>query len=160
MTQDLQLPRKWTLRAHGRQVIFVKKSNERSAHVIMKALLWALYLPQYPHLQVEIRIGDRYKPDVVQLNQHEEPEFWGEAGVVGAPKIQSLARRFRTTHLAMGKWDSNLQPHIEQVQKALNKTKRQAPFDLINFPADAAERFINEQGNIRIKFDDVEWVRL
>lgn len=160
MTRDLYLPRKWTLRAHGRQVIFVKKSNERSAHVIMKALIWALYLPQYPHLQVEIRIGDRYKPDVVQLNQHGEPEFWGEAGVVGAQKISSLGRRFRHTHLAMGKWDSNLQPYSDMVQRALRKTTRHAPFDLINFPADAAERFIDAQGNITISFDDVEWIQL
>jgi hypothetical protein len=34
----------------------------------MKALLWALYLPIYPKLSVEIAIGDRYRPDVVELD--------------------------------------------------------------------------------------------
>ncbi len=58
MTEDLLLRRKWTLRAHGRQVVFVKKPVESSTHVVMKALLWALYLPQYPDLTVEIAIGD------------------------------------------------------------------------------------------------------
>ena len=43
MTQDLFLRRKWTLRAHGQQVVFVKRANGRTAHVLMKAFLWALY---------------------------------------------------------------------------------------------------------------------
>jgi len=34
MTQDLFLRRKWTLRAHGQQVVFVERANERTAHVI------------------------------------------------------------------------------------------------------------------------------
>jgi hypothetical protein len=33
------------LRAHGEQVVFVKRANERREHVLMKAILWALYLP-------------------------------------------------------------------------------------------------------------------
>lgn len=43
VTSDLMLRRKWTLRAHGRQVVFVKKANESGEHVLMKALLWALH---------------------------------------------------------------------------------------------------------------------
>ena len=101
MTTDLMLRRKWTLRAHGRQVVFVKKSNESSEHVLMKALLWALYLPDYPELTVEISIGDRYKPDVVALDAQGSPTFWAEAGQVGVDKIQSLVRRHRRTHFAL-----------------------------------------------------------
>ena len=74
MGSDLLLRRKWTLRAHGRQVVFVKRQNESREHVIMKALLWALYLPEYPHLLVETSIGDRFKPDVVQLAPDGTPE--------------------------------------------------------------------------------------
>ena len=48
MTDELFLRRKWTLRAHDRQVVFVKKSYESDTHVLMKALLWALYLPDVP----------------------------------------------------------------------------------------------------------------
>jgi hypothetical protein len=72
---DLYLRRKLTLRAHGEQVVFVKKKRERIEHVLMKAFLWALYLPEYPDLTVEIRVGDRYKPDVVGLDERGQPTF-------------------------------------------------------------------------------------
>jgi hypothetical protein len=53
-TTDLVLRRKWTFKAHGKQVVFVRRPIESSEHVLMKALLWALYLPDYPSLSVEI----------------------------------------------------------------------------------------------------------
>ena len=160
MTSELYLRRKWTLRAYDKQVVFVKRSNERPEHVVMKALIWALYLPEYPDLIVEFPVGDRYKPDVVSLDEQGKPRFWGEAGQVGAAKIRSLARRYRSTHFVMGKWDTRLDPFIELVSGAIQGVKRSAPFDLIGFPDDSVERFINEQGQIHIRREDVTWVRL
>ena len=110
MTDELLLRRKWTLRAHGRQVVFVKKAFESDTHVLMKALLWALYLPAYPGLTVEVAVGDRYKPDVVALDARDEPLFWGEAGDVTTAKIRSLTRRYRNTHFALAKWDGARSP--------------------------------------------------
>lgn len=163
MTSDLHLRRKWTLRAHGQQVVFLKRSNERSAHVIMKALLWALYLPQYPDLKVEVSIGDRFKPDVVSLPAYDpfaEPRFWAEAGQVSVDKITSLARRFRQTHFAMAKWSTSLAPFEALVRTALSQTRHAAPFDLLCFPADSADRFIDADGEIHITHADVEWIQL
>jgi hypothetical protein len=71
---------KWTLRSGGQTVVFAKKSNEKASHVLMKAFLWALYLPKYPDITVEIHVGDRYKPDVVSLDERRQPIFWGESG--------------------------------------------------------------------------------
>ena len=94
MTQDLLLRRKWKLRAHDQQVIFVKKAGESAEHVLMKAFIWALYLPDYPDMLVEVRIGDRYKPDLVSMDPVQAaPRFWGEAGQVGRAKIHKLVRR-------------------------------------------------------------------
>jgi hypothetical protein len=160
MTSELMLRRKWTLRAHGKQVVFVKKTNESAEHVIMKALLWALYLPDYPEMSVEIRIGDRYKPDVVALDNDGKPRFWGESGQVGAEKIRALARRYRATHFAIAKWDARLDPFVELVKEALDGVKRSAPFDLIGFPADSVERFIDDEGQIQIRHDQIKWMRL
>jgi hypothetical protein len=159
MTSDLFLRRKWTLRAHGRQVVFVKRSNERAEHVLMKAFLWALYLPAYPNLAVEVRVGDRYKPDVVALGTDGRPIFWGEAGQVGLEKIHSLARRYRDTHFAIAKWDIRLDPYLVLVSDALNGLRRSAPLDLLCFPPDSAERFMDEWGYIHLTHDDLEWVR-
>lgn len=156
---ELGLRRKWTLRAHGRQVVFVKKPAESAEHVVMKALIWALYLPQYPDLIVEIPVGDKYKPDVVSLDAQGEPVFWGEAGDVSTAKIRSLARRHKRTHFALAKWATRLDPLAAIVKDAVNGVNRAAPFDLISFPEDAAERFIDDDGVIRISRDDVVWVR-
>lgn len=158
---DLELRRKLTLRAHGRQVVFVKRPIEHSRHVLMKAFIWALYLPDYPALGVEIDIGDRYKPDVVQLDISSKPQFWGEAGEVGREKIRALARRYRDTHFCIARWDERLAPLAEIVGAALRDVRRGAPFDLLRIPPDAAERFIEADGEIRIGHGDLpEWVRL
>ncbi|MBS3782873.1 MAG: hypothetical protein KGY78_00355 [Anaerolineae bacterium] len=160
MTQDLFLRRKWTLRAHGEQVVFVKRVNERREHVLMKAFLWALYLPTYPDLLVEVSVGDRYKPDVVSLDGRGEPRFWGEAGHVSPSKIHSLVRRYRETHFALAKWDTELAPFIEMVEDALAGLDRQAPFDLLCFSTDSAQRFIGNRGQIELKHEDIDWTRL
>lgn len=158
--EDLYLRRKWTLRAHDKRVIFYKKRNESSRHVFMKAFIWALYLPQYADLRVEVSIQDHYKPDVVALDWRERPIFWGEAGEVGQRKIRTLLRRYRHTHFVMAKWDTRLAPYIDIVQRAAKKRARHAPFDLIRFPADSAERFISADGVITLQHSDLEWVQL
>lgn len=160
MTSDLFLRRKWTFRAYGKQVVFIKRSNERSTHVLMKAFLWALYTPLYPNLTVEVRVGDRYKPDVVALDEDGRPLFWGEAGQVGLEKIRSLLRRYRDTHFAIAKWETQLDPYVELVHDALEGLRRSAPVDLLCFPGDSAERFIDERGNIKLSLSELEQVRL
>lgn len=162
MTNELLLRRKWTLRAHGQQVVFVKKPIEHGHHVLMKAFLWALYLPQYPSLKVEISVGDRYKPDVVALPSAPpgDPLFWGEAGQVSPEKIASLGRRYRQTHFALAKWGANLYTVEQLVTAALAGIDRRAPFDILCFPTDSAERFIDDRGNIRLTHADLTWKRL
>ena len=87
MDQDLTLRRKYALKAHGRRIVLIKKAYERHSHVMMKAFLWALYLPIYPDMLLEIYVNDRYKPDVVDLDDLNIPKFWGEAGRLGLNKI-------------------------------------------------------------------------
>jgi hypothetical protein len=119
MDPELLLRRKWTLRAHGRQVVFVKRPREKTAHVVMKALLWALYLPEHPDLSVEVSVGGRYKPDVVAFGEEARPRFWGAAGEVALRKIRALALRYPDTHIALAKWDTRLEPFTALVRKAL-----------------------------------------
>lgn len=160
MPSERHLRRKLTFKAHGRQVVFVKKKQERRAHVLMKAFLWALYLPFFPDLAVEVPIGDKYKPDVVSLDASTQPRFWGEAGKVGEDKIFSITRRYPRTHFALAKWDAGLEPFAETVRAALAEASRRAPFDLIRFPPDAETRFVDAKGRIVLQHDDVEWLRL
>ncbi len=158
--EELMLPRKWTLRAQGRQVVFVKRVDESTAHVVMKALLWALYLPIYSGLAVEMPVGDRYRPDVVSIGPEGRPLFWGEAGTVAKDKLLHLVKHYKATHFALARWDEDLEVAENMVRKSLRGVERRAPFDLICFPEDSAERFINDDGVITVHHTDLEWVRL
>ena len=160
MTHDLQLRRKWTFRAHSKQMVFIKKTFESDIHVLMKAFLWALFLPDYPNLSVEIHIGNRFKPDLVQFDDNRYPIFWGEAGRVSQRKMQTLVQRFRSTHLVFAKWNMNLEPFLKFLKKRTDNSQRSAPVELISFPADSNERFIRRDGSIQIAFKDVRRVLL
>lgn len=154
LVQELMLRRKWTFRAGGQQVVFSKKANEHATHVLMKALIWALYLPAYPAMKVEVAIGDRFKPDLVQIDSRGQPQFWGESGRVGARKMQRLVQRYRATHFAFATWNADLQPLGQRLEKALPAVRR-APVDLLCFPADSDERFIDSRGDIRVRLADI-----
>ena len=172
MATDLALRRTLTLRASDgaalRKLVLVKKRGESIEHVLMKAVLWALYLPAYPEMQVEVAIGDAYKPDLVHLAPppggpaygDPEPIFWGEAGKVSAGKWASLLRRFPDTHFALARWAERLDPHVDLVRKALGGRPRRAPLDLLSVPPDAAERFLSPEGTVRVSFHDLDHVRL
>jgi len=156
--------RRWMLKAHGRHIVIVKGTHEKFEHPLMKALIWALYLPQYPYATIEVRIGDRYKPDVIAFPEeirgpYDKPVFWGEAGQVGTEKIESIARRYPQTHFVIAKWNKPLVWTLESVKEALNGLKRDAPFDVISFPEHSAN-FIDDDGQIHIGFDDVTWERV
>ncbi len=155
MTDDLTLRGKWTLRAHGKTRVFVKRSVESGAHVLMKALLWALYLPQYPDVAVEISIGHRYKPDLIAMVDG-QPCFWGECGHVGLQKLRTLLTKFRRTHFAFARWATPLRAHDEMIARAMEGVRREAPVELWRFPEDSAERFVDARGNIRLDFAQLE----
>jgi hypothetical protein len=65
VTDDLYLRRKLSVHAHGQRLVLVKRPVESTQHVLMKALVGALYLPAYPGLVVEALTAGRYQPDLV-----------------------------------------------------------------------------------------------
>ncbi len=156
---DLALRRKLSFRAEGKRLVLVKKPVESIEHVLMKAFLWALYLPDYPDLRVEVPIGHRYKPDVTALDAHGRPRFWGEAGKVSLEKLERTAARLPHTHFAFAKWAAPLRPFHTALQAVAEAAPRTAPLDLIRFPPDSAERFLEADGEIRIRREDLEWAR-
>ena len=172
MATDLALRRTLTVRASdgddSRKLVLVKKRGESIEHVLMKAVLWAIYLPDYPDVQVEVPIGDTYKPDLVAMAPppgglaygDPEPVFWGEAGKVSGDKWASLLKRYPDTHFALARWNERLDPHVAIVREALGTRPRRAPFDLLSLPRDAAERFLSDNGTLTVALTDLDHVRL
>jgi hypothetical protein len=156
---DRELRRKLTFRAHGQTLVLVKRPVESIEHVLQKALLWALYLPSYPGLRVEVPLpnASRYKPDLVAFDG-ERPVIWCQCGVVSVAKLNDLLPRRRATHFVFSKWDFS--PHALDafaglMEAALHGVRRTAPVELIGFTADSAT-FIDGRGEIEISERDVE----
>ena len=127
----------------------------------MKAFLWTLYLLEYPDLDVEVDIGDKYKPDVMAMDRRcGRPQFWGEAGAVGPDKMEHLVTHYADVPLVFGKWDRSLDSTLETVESAVHATERTAPIDLLRFPPESAERFVDEKGRISVSRGALRWVRV
>ncbi len=140
MSATEHLRRKLTVRWRGQTLVLIKRPNERAAHVIQKALLWAMYLPRYPMLRVEVPLPQpsRYKPDLLALDSQAEPIFWGECGEVAIEKLRFLLSRFRRTHFVFSKWNTRLDPFATLIDAVVHDARRAAPVELIGFPDDAA----------------------
>ncbi len=151
------LRRKLTVRAHGRSLVLVKHPLESTGHVLQKALLWALYLPHYPDLRVEVSLPtpSRYKPDLLALDAQQHPIFWGECGEVSIAKFRFLLDRYRRTHIVFSKWSTRLDPFAELIEQVLPGSHRSALVELIGFPATATTTIMDD-GTINIDRNDIE----
>ncbi len=156
---EATLPRKVTVRAHGRKLVLAKRTWESERHVLLKALVFGLYVPSYPDLFVERATGHRYMPDLVALDSHGDPVFWAECGETARDKLAHLVRAFAATHLVVAKQATSLVPFAEIVDSAAPPKGRSAPIELLNFPDDAA-RHLGQDGEIDVTFADCEVVRL
>jgi hypothetical protein len=145
------LRRKLTVRAQGQSLVLVKRPIESPEHVLQKALLWAMYLPRYPDVRVEVPLPtpSRYKPDLLALDQLGELRFWGECGVVSLDKLQFLLTRYKRTHFVFSKWSTRLDPFAGLIAQALERVQRRAPVELINFDPSVVDA-IGEDGTITI----------
>jgi hypothetical protein len=148
------IPGKITVRAGNRKVVLAKHAGESARHVLLKALVFGLYVADYPELVAEPRFSGRYRPDLLQLNAAGEPVFWAECGATGHEKLAFLARAYPSTHIVVAKQVARIDPLAEAVSGIVDPLRRMAPLDLVNVPADA-ERFIGQTGKITVAFGDV-----
>ena len=155
---EAPLAGKLSVRAGGRKLVLAKRAWESERHVLLKALVFGLYVGDYPDLAVERAIGHRYKPDLVALGPDGQPVFWGECGETGRDKLAQLVKAFPTTHLVVAKQVATLAPYEAMLRQALAGTSRTAPVELINAPPDAA-RFIAPDGEITVGIAGVEAIR-
>lgn len=92
----------WTVA--GRRMRLWKPVGESYEHVLMKALGYAMFVGEYPGLEVEKPVGLRYKPDlVVGRDARGVFPFWGECGSVTVRKIGWLLKHAGVERLAIFK---------------------------------------------------------
>ena len=124
--ESLELRRKWVFRSQGARIHLIKKPGESSEHVFLKAFLWARYRKDYPGLEIEKSIGDRYKPDAIAFdpNDPDRAVFWAEAGQVKPGKVISILRRFPGIHFVLAKWGFRKEPLVDLLRRDFSRDDR------------------------------------
>lgn len=130
---ELHLPRTLRIHAAGRTLVLAKRAGESTAHVLLKAIGYARYQSQYPGLRVEVPVGNgnRYKPDLVALDDAGEPTLWIECGHADVDKVHNLLRRYRNAHFVWLRRQPLWHSATEIVRNALAARPHAAPVEVI-----------------------------
>jgi hypothetical protein len=132
----------------GRRVRLWQRAGESYNHVLMKALGYAMFVGEYPNLEIERRVGLRYKPDLVALADDNGAAvagarfpFWGECGMVSVRKVAWLLKHGQVGRLALFKIVSGVEPLAFELRAAIDPRYRaEGRVRLFNFVPDIAER--------------------
>jgi hypothetical protein len=131
----------------GRRVRLWQRRGETYGHVLLKALGFAMYVAEYPGLEIELPVGLRYKPDLVALNEGAWPRagarflFWGECGLVTMRKVAWLLKHGDAGRVVLFKLGVGVTPLLRELRDAVGPRYREGGrLQLVNFSADVAER--------------------
>ena len=145
---ELKLKRKTTFRFKNFQIVLDKKSIEKPEHVSMKALLWAMYIEEFPALKVEIKVGGRYKPDLVAQDSLGNIQLWVEAGRVKPAKVAKLASTHKAARIVIARW-GNAPSFRTSLLKVLSPEQlNSGRITLINFIPEQCRECIDSNGKI------------
>jgi hypothetical protein len=130
----------------GRRMRLYKRLGESYEHVLMKALGYAMFVEEFPGLEIERRVGLRYKPDLVARDEAGRFLFWGECGANSLRKTNWLLKHAGVERLVLFKIGHNAVQLIEQLRAAVvARYRRPGRAILINFVEDIAARTIERR---------------
>ena len=118
----------------GQRIRLWQRNGESYEHILMKALGYVMFVREYPTLEIEMKVGLRYKPDLVARDAVGEFLFWGEAGANSLRKTAWLLKHTRARKLALFKIGQNVNQLVTQLREEIPAKYR--PKDrliLINF---------------------------
>lgn len=133
----------------GRRVRLWQRRGETYGHVLLKALGFAMYVREFPQLEIELSVGLRYKPDLVALNEGSDNTpragarflFWGECGLVTMRKVAWLLKHGDAELVVLFKLGCAVAPLMRELRDAVAPRYREdGRLQLVNFAADVSER--------------------
>lgn len=121
----------------GKRVRLWRRTGESYEHVLMKALGCAMFCDEFPALEIERRVGLRYKPDLVARDANGVFIFWGEAGENSFRKTLWLLKHARVERLVLFKINVAQTQFVKQLRVEIPEKYRAGErLILINFAAD------------------------
>lgn len=118
----------------NRRVRLWQRTGESFEHIIMKALGYAMFVGEYPHLEIETKIGLRYKPDLIAQNGDGEFDFWGECGQNSIRKTHWILKHTRTEKMVLFKIGFNAESLRKQLREEIpEKYRADGRLQIINF---------------------------
>ena len=95
------------------RLITVKGSRESWEHVMMKLVSYVLFY--HEDLEVERRIGQHYKPDLVRLDLRGEPVQWIDCGKTTLRKLDRITRSNQGTFIDIVKPSRTAMRHYKRM---------------------------------------------
>ncbi|MBA2737860.1 MAG: hypothetical protein H0U50_13870, partial [Pyrinomonadaceae bacterium] len=130
----------------NRRVRLWQRTGESFGHITMKALGYAMFVGEYPHLEIETKVGLRYKPDLIAQNGNGEFDFWGEAGANSIRKTYWILKHTRTEKLVLFKIGRNAEQLIKQLREEIPaKYRAGSKLVLINFVSEIVSLTASKQ---------------
>ena len=123
----------------GKRMRMWQRPGESYEHVLMKALGFAMYAGEYPQLEIEAKVGLRYRPDLVAKRTEESGSvsgflFWGEAGETSIRKTGWLLKHARVEKLVLFKIAAGAAQFARQLRAEIpEKYRPNGKLILINF---------------------------
>ena len=131
----------------GKRVRLWQRTGESYGHVLMKALGYAMFAGKYPNLEIETKVGLRYKPDLIARGR-EENDFllWGEAGANSLRKTLWILKHTRTRRLVLFKIGHNQEQLVKLLRAEIPAKYRTGErLTLVNFVSDIADLTASRQ---------------
>lgn len=130
----------------GQRVRLWQRTGESYGHVLMKALGYAMFVGKYPNLEIETKIGLRYKPDLIARGKANDFLLWGEAGANSIRKTHWILKHTRTRRLVLFKIGRNAGQLAAQLgQEIPEKYRAEKRLMLVNFVSDIADLTASRQ---------------
>ena len=130
----------------GRPVRLWQNNGESYAHVLMKALGYAMFVGEYPNLEVETRVGLRYKPDLIARAADGSFDLWGECGINSTRKTNWILKHSGTRRLVLFKTGQNIDQLARHLREAVPEKYRQpGRLVLVNFTPEISNLTASKQ---------------
>lgn len=124
----------------GKRLRLWRNAGETFQHVLMKALGYAMFAPQYPHLEIERRVGLRYRPDLVAIGDDGGFDFWGECGINSIRKTVWLMKHSGAKRVVLFKINYGGEQLARQLREAIEPKYRDGGrLMIINFVPEITE---------------------